>query len=196
MACLAHDLGHPPFGHNGEMALDRICADIGGFEGNAQTLRLLTRLEPKRCPRRRVPCGPEPDARVPRRGDEVPVGARRRPRPPPKFGVYEDDLPVFEWMRTGAEPAVRCFEAQVMDWSDDVAYSVHDLEDAIASDWMDLASCGPGRDARCPRGRRATYAPDLSRRPRSPTHWTGSSHRGHPVGLRRLSERTSPPSRT
>jgi dGTPase len=48
-----------------------------------------------------------------------------------KFGVYGDDVPIFNWMREGAPEGKKCIEAQIMDWSDDCAYSVHDLEDAI-----------------------------------------------------------------
>lgn len=136
-ACLAHDLGHPPFGHNGEMELDRICAGIGGFEGNAQTLRLLTRLEPKRCHPDGTPAGLNLTRASLDAATKYPWRRGAGPVPTRKFGAYDDDLPVFGWMRADAEPGVRCFEAQVMDWSDDVAYSVHDLEDAIASDWMD-----------------------------------------------------------
>jgi dGTP triphosphohydrolase len=55
-----------------------------------------------------------------------------------KFGVYEDDIPVFEWIRQGAPERLKCFEAQIMDFSDDVAYSVHDFEDAIVEDFIKL----------------------------------------------------------
>jgi dGTPase len=141
-ACLAHDLGHPPFGHNGEQALDAVAADIGGFEGNAQTLRLLTRLEPKRVHPDGRPAGlnltrATLDASTkypwPRGEGPTPTG-----KPTGKFGVYAEDLPVFAWFRQGHSGAGRCIEADVMDWSDDVAYSVHDVEDAIASGRLDL----------------------------------------------------------
>ncbi|MFJ6566397.1 deoxyguanosinetriphosphate triphosphohydrolase [Streptomyces sp. NPDC091292] len=152
-ACLSHDLGHPPFGHNGEQALNEVAADWGGFEGNAQSLRLLTRIEPKRFVR---PHTLTPTTAADDGGELVSVGlnltraaldaATKYPWPrgghptdpaSRKFGVYEDDRPVFDWIRAGAPADRICFEAQVMDWADDVAYSVHDLEDGLHAGHID-----------------------------------------------------------
>ncbi len=137
-ACLAHDLGPPPCGHNGEQALDAVAADIGGFEGNAQTLRLLTRLEPKRVHPDGRPAGLNLTRATLDASTKYPWARGEGPTPTGKFGVYADDLPVFEWFRQGQPGVDRCIEADVMDWSDDVAYSVHDVEDAIASGRLDL----------------------------------------------------------
>ncbi|MCZ2402864.1 deoxyguanosinetriphosphate triphosphohydrolase [Paenarthrobacter sp. Z7-10] len=141
-ACLSHDLGHPPFGHNGESALNDLAHAIGGFEGNAQTLRLLTRLEPKVLDHRGDPAGLnlsraslDAACKYPWAAADAPVihGSRSS-----KFGAYQDDLPVFEWLRAGSPDGHSCIEAQVMDLADDISYSVHDVEDAIVAGHFQL----------------------------------------------------------
>jgi dGTPase len=134
-ACLAHDIGHPPFGHNGEEALNQIADSCGGFEGNAQSLRLLIRLEAKTI----LPDGKSIGLNLTRASlDAATKYPWGRVKDAKKFGVYEDDLEIFNWYRTGIESGKTSMEAQIMDWSDDVAYSVHDLEDSLVSGQVKL----------------------------------------------------------
>ena len=179
-AALAHDLGHPPFGHNGERVLAELSADCGGFEGNAQTLRLLTRLEAKTfdADGRSVglnltratldACTKYPWARA---EAEAPHGRARRRLTAGGAQVrrLRRRPPVFDWMRDGVDGRRRCLEAQVMDLADDVAYSVHDIEDGVVAGRVDLHLARPGR--RC--GRRC--ASGTSPAPPTPSSTTPSA---------------------
>ncbi|MDX6325645.1 MAG: dGTPase [Nocardioidaceae bacterium] len=213
-AALAHDLGHPPFGHNGERALDELSGHAGGFEGNAQTLRILTRLEAKTT----APDGRSAGLNLtratldaatkypwPRPAADPALGAHAdgTPRAVAKFGVYADDLDVFTWLRSGDRGAGsrrRCLEAQVMDLADDVAYSVHDVEDGIVAGRIELnALQDPALRRDVWTTVREWYLPDVQadeleaalRRIAEGTGWPTSAYDGSRAALAALKNLTS-----
>ncbi|MFC7688413.1 anti-phage deoxyguanosine triphosphatase [Paeniroseomonas aquatica] len=145
-ACYAHDLGHPPFGHGGERALHRKMVGSGGFEGNAQTLRILTKLEKYQAghginPTRRTVLAV---LKYPVRYDAFPETDHQNK--PPKC-YYTEEANIVEWalepfskndtelfrkIGTDGKPEHRGLDASIMECADDIAYAVHDLEDIIA----------------------------------------------------------------
>jgi dGTPase len=134
-ACLAHDIGHPPFGHLAEKVLDHKAKDFGGFEGNAQSFRIVTRLGIRSL----TYSGLNLTKGSLRAILKYPWLYSRRPDDPdhktgkkPKWGAYDCDHDAFSkiWERDDGGPIEpKATEAELMDWADDVTYSVHDVED-------------------------------------------------------------------
>jgi len=162
--CLAHDIGHPPFGHGGEVALHYMMRDHGGFEGNGQTLRIVAKLEPfseyhGMNLSRRTLLGL---MKYPQTLDNL-ANATAKPLPntlrqlkaedwhPPK-GLYVDDQEIIDWILAPLSMADRelfqqfktkkdkhskttfkSLDCSMMELADDIAYGIHDLEDAIVT---------------------------------------------------------------
>lgn len=128
-ACLAHDLGHPPFGHVGEKALHKMVQDhgqSGGFEGNAQSFRILTKLAVRLD---KDQPGLDLTRATLNATLKYPWLRGRTGKEARKWSAYKSEKTEFDFARKGTPAKKRCLEAELMDWCDDVAYSVHDLED-------------------------------------------------------------------
>ncbi len=146
--CLSHDLGHPPFGHAGERTLNHLMAGHGGFEGNAQTLRLLTErifsvkrsgMDPTRAFLDGILKYKTPWSEL-----STAIG-----RPPVHHFIYDDQQAHLAWamgsntILDGLAPGpardkCKSIECQVMDWADDTAYSLNDLSDSTRAGFLNL----------------------------------------------------------
>ncbi len=160
--CLAHDIGHPPFGHGGEVALNFMMRDHGGFEGNGQTLRIIAKLEPfsehagmnltrrsllglLKYPQTLEQLQVNKTLEVPLNHQQVNTNDWL----PPK-GIYSDDVDIIDWILAPLSTSDRkqfqqftrmttqhhktrykSLDCSIMELADDIAYGIHDLEDAI-----------------------------------------------------------------
>lgn len=166
--CLAHDIGHPPFGHGGEVALNYMMYEHGGFEGNGQTFRIITQLEPytadhgmNLCRRSVLGLVKYPNFIDALQNKHItpkqPANFRRVKADewhPPK-GLFRCDESLFNWLlapfsdadKTGfmtfiekpeghSKTQFKSFDCSIMELADDIAYGIHDLEDAIVMDMV------------------------------------------------------------
>ncbi|MEO0796490.1 MAG: dGTP triphosphohydrolase [Verrucomicrobiota bacterium] len=152
---LAHDLGHPPYGHIGERKLNELMADFGGFEGNAQTLRILTETIYERpdgatgmIPTRAFLDGVLKYKSL--RGELIAAYSeeeRSDGKKPKNHFIYDEQAPIRDFVFDNLTPPrdlvlnkFKSVECQVMDWADDTAYSLHDIVDGAKAGFLTVDS--------------------------------------------------------
>ena len=121
---LAHDIGNPPFGHAGERTLDELFKDVGGFEGNAQTLRILTSVEKKKPEFAGLNLTYRTLLSVVKYFNKRENGKNK------KF-IYDDDYEFLNSFINENKIDVRTVDVQIVDLADEIAYAAHDLEDGL-----------------------------------------------------------------
>ncbi|MGC6455372.1 MAG: dGTP triphosphohydrolase [Coraliomargaritaceae bacterium] len=150
--CLAHDLGHPPFGHIGERKLNQMMAAEGGFEGNAQTLRILTELLYERPGRTKgiAPTRALLDGVLKYKALQKEWHEEKGEFPGNHF-IYDEQVDLrtsvigdisgsAELNTPAALNQLKSIECQIMDWADDTAYSLHDIVDGIHARYINVGS--------------------------------------------------------
>lgn len=128
---LAHDLGNPPFGHAGERTLNELFVEVGGFEGNAQTLRILTNIEKKRPDFRGLNLTYRTLLSVVKYFNKFDRDAFDSEKNTKQKFIYDDDYEVLEKFITDNGISLRTLDVQIVDISDEIAYAAHDLEDGL-----------------------------------------------------------------
>jgi len=148
VSCLAHDLGHPPFGHAGEKSLNGLMSDAGGFEGNAQTLRLLTERIFSISKRGMNPTRACLDGVMKYKTLWSELKTKEGKLPKNHF-IYDDQNHYLDWVMGGCDfpieytpgkerDSFRSVELQIMDWADDTAYSLNDIADSVRAGFLTI----------------------------------------------------------
>lgn len=127
---LAHDLGNPPFGHAGERHLNKLFLDVGGYEGNAQTLRILTNIEKKRPEFRGLNLTYRSMLSVVKYFNKFNLEEFEKGNTKQKF-IYDDDYDLLKKFIAENEVKIRTLDVQIVDIADEIAYAAHDLEDGL-----------------------------------------------------------------
>lgn len=127
---LAHDIGNPPFGHSGERTLNKLFIACGGFEGNAQTLRILTNVEKKRPDFRGLNLTYRGMFSVVKYFNKFDNEKYKENEQPQKF-IYDDDYELLSNFIQEKELKIRTLDVQIVDIADEIAYAAHDLEDGL-----------------------------------------------------------------